>query len=79
MDAATQIREVFDGLQSPARLLCERREWGGEQIAKGLFVAASHTAAHLMQVAQSEVVRPVDDDGVGIRYVDAALDDCGRD
>ena len=50
---------------------------GAKQVAESLFVAAPHTAAHLVQVAQAEVLRLVDDDGIGVRYVDAALDDGG--
>lgn len=50
-----------------------------QQVAEGLLVATAHTAAHLVQVAQAEVVRLIDDDGVGIGDVDTVLHDRGSD
>ena len=40
-----------------------------------LFIAPPHTSAHLVQVTEAEVLRLVDDNGIGIGYVDATFDD----
>ena len=66
-------------------MACRRRLASGvsedkgrsQQVAESLFVAAPHTAAHLVQVAQTEILCLVDDDGIGVRYVDTALDNGG--
>ena len=58
-------------------MACKRRLASGvrrgqgrsKQVAESLFVAAPHTAAHLVQVAQAEILCLVDDDGIGVRYV----------
>ena len=55
----------------------KRGQGGSKQVAESLFVAAPHTAAHLVQVAQTEILCLVDDDGIGVRYVDTALDNGG--
>ena len=77
MDAAAQVGEVLDGLQAPLGFGRQAGQRGCQQVAEGFLVAASHTPAHLVQVAQAEVLRLVDDDGVGVGDVDAALDDGG--
>jgi len=38
-------------------------------------VAAADAAAQLVQLREAELVGAVDDDGVGVRVVDAGLDD----
>jgi hypothetical protein len=47
----------------------------GQQVGVGLVVAAADAAAQLVQLGQAELVGAVDDDGVGVRVVDAGLDD----
>ena len=48
-----------------------------QQIGVGLPVRTAHPPAQLMQLRQPELVRPVDEDGVGVGDVDAVLDDGG--
>ena len=77
MYAAAQIGEVLDGLQSAFCFRCKRGQRWRQQVAEGLLVASAHASAHLVQVAQTEVLRLVDEDGVGVGDVDAALYDGG--
>lgn len=46
-----------------------------KQVAVGFLIAAAHTSAQLVQVAQAEVLGVVHDDRIGIGNVDAVLDD----
>ena len=75
MDTASQVAEVLDGLQASFRLGSEGGERRCQEVAECLPVASSHTTTHLVQVTQAEVLCGIDDDGVGVRYVDTALDD----
>jgi hypothetical protein len=50
---------------------------GAKQVAKRLLVGAAHAPAQLVQVAEAEHVCAVDDDGVGVRDVEAGFDDVG--
>ncbi len=77
MDATAQVGEVLDGLQAPFCFGSKGRQWRCQQVAESFLVAAPHTSAHLVQVTKAEVLRLIDDDGIGIGYVDAALDDSG--
>ena len=69
-ESATKVCKGLKSLQTPAALcrkICQR--WS-EEIAESLPVATSHTATHLVEVAEAEVVCIINDDGVGIRDVD---------
>ena len=79
MDAAAQVAEVFDGLQTAARVILEQRQGRREEIAERLAAAAAHTTAHLVEVGEAEVVGGIDDDGVGIGDVNAVFHDGGGD
>ena len=79
MYAAAEVGEVLDGLQASACVLGECGEGRREEVAEGFLVAASHASPHLVEVAESEAVRPADDDGVGVGDVESALDDGGGD
>ena len=46
-----------------------------DQVRVGLVVRATDATAQLVQLREAEAVRAVDDDRVGRRHVDAALDD----
>ena len=46
-----------------------------DQVGVGLVVRAADAAAQLVQLREAEAVGAVDDDRVGGRHVDAALDD----
>ncbi len=48
-----------------------------KQIGIGAMVRAPDTPAQLMQLGEAERIRPVDDDGVRARHVDAGLHDRG--
>ena len=78
MDTGTQVAELLESLQSPATLYGQCRQRRCQQIAESLAVAASHTASHLVQVGESEVVSSIDDDGVGIGNIDTVLHDSCR-
>ena len=77
--AAAQIGEALDGLETAAALVAQGRERRGDEVAVGAAGATAHTAAHLVEVAQAEVLRALDDDGAGQRDIDAVLHDGGRD
>ena len=79
VDARAKVGEVFEGFKSATTLGIERRERRSQQIAERLAIATTHATTHLVQIGESEVVRTIDDDGVGIRYVDTILDDGGRE
>ena len=49
-----------------------------EEIGVGLVRAAADAAAQLVEIGEAEAVRAVDDDGVGVGNIEAALDDRGR-
>ena len=79
VEAAAQFRERLQGLQSASCLGGEHALGRCQQIAERLAVGASHAPTHLVQVAESEAVGIVDDDGVGIRNIDAVLDNRRRE
>ena len=76
--AASEFAELLHGLKAFARLGRQGMEWGRQQVAECTLVGPAHPAAELVQVAQAEGVGLVDEDGVGVGDVDAALDDGGR-
>ena len=76
--ASTEIFKGRNGLQPLGRILVISLGWG-EQVGIGLVVGATDPAPQLVQLGQSQVIRPIHDDGVGARYVDAGLDDGGAD
>ena len=78
MDTASQLGKVLNGLQSSARLLTQRAEWRREQVAERLTIASSHSATELVEVGQTELLGVIDNNGIGVRHVDAAFDDAGR-
>src|SRR5690606_20941313 len=47
----------------------------GDEISVGLMVRSADTPAQLMKLRKTEPIGAIDDDGIGRRYVDAALDD----
>ena len=79
VEAAADGAELFDGFEPFLGLVGEAAVGGDEQVAEGFFVAAPHAAAHLVEVAKAEVLRVVDDHGVGIGDVKAILDKSGGD
>ena len=78
MHAGAQVRELLEGLKTLAGFSGQSTQRGRHQIAEGLAVGTPDPAPQLVQVAQPKLVRLVDQDGVGVRDVDAAFDDrCG--
>ena len=53
------------------------RQRRSQQIAKGFLVASPHTATHLVEVTQSEVLGLVDDNGIGIGDINTTFYDGG--
>ena len=76
MDSGTEIREGFDGLKAAARHGGQRHAGGHKEITECLAAAAADPASQLMKLAQTEMVRVVDDYRVDIRHIYAVLDDC---
>ena len=75
LEAAAQRRVLLDGAHALAGVREQTRVSRHEQIGEGLMLVAPHPAPQLIQLAQAEAVRAVDDDRVRVRDVDAALDD----
>ncbi|MCY1214905.1 hypothetical protein D9M72_267360 [compost metagenome] len=77
VEARAQFFHLLDGLQPAPRLLGQALDVMHQQVGIGLVVRAPDPAAQLVQLRQAELVRAVDQDGVGGRHVDAGLDDGG--
>ena len=77
VESAAQFGECLERLQPSSCFGCEYAFGRSYEVAERLLVAAPHTSPHLVQVAQSEVVGIVDDDGVGVGDVYAVLHDGG--
>ena len=50
-----------------------------KEVGVGLVLGAADPAAQLIEIGQPEAIGPIDDDGVGVRNIEAALDDRGAD
>ena len=74
-----QLGELLEGLEALLGERRELRERRDEEIGRRLAGGAAHPAAQLVELGQPEEVRPVDDEGVDERDVDAVLDDRRRD
>ena len=72
--AASQLGEALDGLQAAARLGRKRRERRSKQVTERLAIPSPHTSAQLMQLRQPELMSVIDDNRIGVRHVDAILD-----
>lgn len=75
IEAGPQVGKLLDGPQPPPCVARKHLLGGREQVTESLAVRPPHTAPELVQIAQSEVLRVVDDDRIGIGHVDARLDD----
>jgi hypothetical protein len=74
-EAGTEFLHGLDRLEPALRLGARLGAAVGEQVGVGLVVRAADAAAQLVQLGQAELVGAVDEDGVGVRIVDAGLDD----
>ncbi len=63
------------GLQPVVSGLGQRHVSWIEEVGVGALTRAADAAAQLMQLGQAHPVGAVDDEGVGVRDVDAGLDD----
>src|SRR5690606_30820641 len=79
IESAAQIAELLHRLKALPGLAREPVDGRDEQIAERLSVRAPDAPAKLMKLRQSEAVRAVDDDGVGVRDVEPVLDDVRAD
>jgi len=65
-ESAAEIGKFFNSAQSSS---CFGREIGNgrsEQITERFFVGTSHAPTQLVQIAQAEHMRLIDNDGIGI-------------
>ena len=76
-EAGTQILCFRDGFKALLRVCGDGSGWWCQQIGVGLMVRAPDTAAELVQLCQPELVRALDDNGVGAGNVDAGFDNGG--
>ena len=77
VEPAPEVREFFDGLQPLSRFARESVDGRNEQVAEGFPVRTPDAPAKLVQLGEAEPVRPIDDDRIGVGYVQAVLDDAG--
>ena len=76
--AGAHLAEFFDRFQSPRGSRREVLVRIQEEIAIGPVDVTAHAAAKLVQIGQAVAVGLVDEDGVGVGDVQAALDDRRR-
>ena len=69
LEAATQRTVLLNGTHPFAGLGQQLGVAWQHQVAIGLVLVATHTAAELVQFAQTKTIRPIDDYRVGIGNV----------
>src|SRR5690606_32786071 len=79
VEPTAQLGELFQGLDALSGIGGHRLVGGGDEITEGLFIAPSHPAPHLVQVAQAKVVGVVDENGIGIGDIQATFHYGGGD
>ena len=77
--AAAQLRECFKSFQPAPRFWVEHAQGRCQQVAERLAVAAPHAPAHLVQVTQTKAMGIINDDGVGVGYINAVFNNSGRE
>ena len=77
--ARADLGVLGHGGQPLVRRLGQRALGRVQEVRVGALAAAADPAAQLVQLGQAVHVGPVDDQGVGVRDVQAGLDDRGRD
>ena len=75
LKSAAQRRVLFYGADALARLGQHSGMARNQKIGIRLMFVAPDPSAKLIEIAQPEPIRPIDDDRVGVRNVDAAFDD----
>ena len=76
VNSTAQVTEILNSLQTTPCFRSQGRKRRSQQIAECFLIASSYTTTHLMQVAQSEILCLIDDNGIGIRNINAALYNC---
>ena len=76
-EAAAERGVLLHGADAFAHVGQQPRVARQQQIRVGLVLVAAHAPAQLIKIAQAEPVRAIDDDGVRVRNIEAALDDRG--
>jgi hypothetical protein len=79
LEARPELGVVGERREPRARLGCQLRRVGIEQVRVRGDVRAADPPADLVELAQPERVGALDDERVGLRDVDPRLDDGGRD
>src|SRR5690606_17265110 len=73
IEPAAQFAELLQRLYAFTGIFGHCRVWRSYKITEGFFVASPHTPPHLVKVRQSEVIRIVDKDSIGVRYIQPAF------
>ena len=79
LEAAAERGILLDGADAFAHVGEEAGVARNEQVGVGLVLVAPDAAAKLVKVAQTEAVGAINDDGVRVRNIQAALDDRRRE
>ena len=74
-ETRTRLREVHDHLEPFLGVPREHRPFRNEKVGKGLLLRPPHPSPDLVELPQAEAVRPIDDDRVRRRDVQARPDD----
>ncbi len=75
--AAAQILVLVDGRQTRGGLLGQGHVLGEHEVGEGLHRRAAHATLQLVHLREAQPLGVLDDERVGMRVVDAALDDGG--
>ena len=78
-EAAAEGGVLFHGIDAFAGIAAGHFAAGDHEVGVGLVTGAADAAAELVEVGEAEAVGAVDDDGIGVRDIDAAFDDGGAD
>ena len=79
LEARPELGVALQRLDAASGLVAELARRRHQEVAVGAFRRATDSTAELIELRQAEHVGAIDDDGVGARDVEAALDDRGRD
>ena len=75
--AAPQVLVLVDGREAIGRLGRERLVGREHEVGVRLLPPAPHATLELVELCEAQALRILDDECVGVRVVDAALDDGG--
>ncbi len=73
--AGAELGVLGDGLQSRLGVGCQAAPRGVEEVGVGAAGAAADPPPQLVELRQTELLRPVDDEGVGVGEVQPTFDD----